>query len=113
MVCVRSRSPRLPPAVRPRGKRDMPSSFERLRDYVGTAMTLGSGPRAAAAIPWRQTKNLLRLHLARCRPNTVYAVDTIYGPLLERAGQVGYVAEVVLQVALTGDSIVAWRRPRA
>jgi hypothetical protein len=36
----------------------MLNSFERLRDYVGTAATLGTGPRAAAASLWHQTKNL-------------------------------------------------------
>ena len=60
----------------------MPSSFERLRDYVGTAAALGTGPRAVAAILWHQTKNLrVRLRLARHRPHTVYTIETIYGRL--------------------------------
>ena len=60
----------------------MPGSLERLRDYVATAVTLGTGPRATAAILWHQTKNLrVRFRLARYRPQTVYTIDTIYGRL--------------------------------
>lgn len=63
----------------------MPRSFDRLRDFVGTAVALGTGPRAAAAILWHQTKNLrVRLRLARYHPYRVYAIETIYGRLYLR-----------------------------
>jgi FkbM family methyltransferase len=53
-----------------------------VRDYVGTAVALGTGPRAATSILWHQTKNLrVRLGLARHRPHTVYTIDTVYGRL--------------------------------
>jgi len=63
----------------------MSRPFERLRDYVATAATLGTGPWAAAVILWHQTKNIrVRLRVARHRPHSVYAIDTIYGRLYLR-----------------------------
>jgi len=49
------------------------------------ALALGKDARGAAAIFWRQTKNLrARLGLAAYHPQTVFSLDTVYGPLYFR-----------------------------
>ncbi|HWP43535.1 MAG TPA: FkbM family methyltransferase [Blastocatellia bacterium] len=58
----------------------MPQQIDRLKDYVQCAQALGSTPKDAFLIFWKETKNIrARLKMEPYRPDKVYTLQTIYG----------------------------------
>lgn len=60
-------------------------SAERFKDYLGCAIALGTSPRETWSIFWKQTKNIrVRLRLGSYKPDKMYSLKTVYGPLFFR-----------------------------
>ena len=60
-------------------------AISRFRSYVECAWFLGRNARESWSIFWRETKNLrVRLKLGRYQPETIYPLQTVYGPLYFR-----------------------------